>query len=681
MEIENTNIDTLRVHALRNTASGRTFLRSASRNIAADRYEVRRQKYDSKRSKNASAEFLGWDGEGAEVNGRHVYTLLANSSGAFIESPTGLTTAECLEFLIEQSVVHADKIHVIYGGGYDANMILGDLSYLSIVRLADTGQVDIDDYTISYRARKSLTITKRGGWGDKGKRTKTSTITIWDTIGFFQSRFTEAVSKWLPHVDLNMIAAMKERRGTFTHDDATQVREYCISECQTLAELMTELRAQCAAVGYIPNRWDGSGALAAKALTVHNVKDYMSTKNTDPILQTDAFKIARRSAYFGGRIECVRTGDYDGYVWAHDITSAYPAAMEHLTCLACGSWKRMLPPMGWRNDGDIRLYRIEFDYPLTPGGIYPFPVRKDGRVYFPHKGSGWYWHHEVEGIEGMNVTILECYEYTTTCSHKPFAFVRRDFESRRELKRMGHPAEKALKLLLNSIYGKITQRAGWKIRKDGTLKLPPFHDLVWSGLITSETRAKVYKIALRDPDAVIAFETDGIYAMRELVSSTGGDLGGWDVAQYHGITYVRSGVYWVKDGLDNWHAKYRGMDRDSLRRDDVIQGWMRGDLNITALQTRFRGMYTSVQGDRFPDWRQWITETRDIRLEPDGKRRHEICWCRPPSVCGTMHITTAVPVSTMSDPYHVPWESSPPNTLAVKADLERLGLDDDLEDD
>src|SRR6478736_2401594 len=76
--------------------------------------------------KYLSKPFTFWDGEGVTLpDGSHIYTLLANSKGVYIENAEGLSTETCLWWLYKNG--NPDDINVIYGAGYDWNMWLKDL--------------------------------------------------------------------------------------------------------------------------------------------------------------------------------------------------------------------------------------------------------------------------------------------------------------------------------------------------------------------------------------------------------------------------------------------------------------------------------------------------------------------------------------------------------------------------
>lgn len=616
----------LNVHKLRESRNGRSLLIAAGKwtdKQVAKRQEKTRRR-NQRNSRPYSAPFMGWDGEGMDIGDRHQYIMLCNSTGATILNRRGLTTEDCLKFITDQARMHPFFNHVMFGGSYDANKILCDLSYWQLRRLAQRGWLVWGTYHIKYRPRKFLTIAKLGTpkklhRDGKWRYNREVSITIWDVLGFFQTSFVKAVKGWLPEqtpTRMAFVEEMKGARSTFTRMTVDEIRHYCVIECELLVTLMEQLREHAKAVGYCPSRWDGAGAMSTAMLQKHKIKQYMS--------KTDTVHEEAKYGYFGGRIEMVRYGHACNRTYAHDIRSAYPAAMLQLPCLKHGHWRKgngnyFLP------EYPFSIYHIDFTASDT-APFYPLPWRSRHRmVFFPPSTIGWYWHPEVKNLLRYwpeSFKILQSWHWIRDCDHVPFSFNRDVYEYRLALKRAGNPANIAIKLPLNGEYGKLAQQVGGK---DG--KPPPFHQLEWAGYITSVTRARMYDLAMRHPEAVIAFETDGLYGSENFLIPVNGvgykeseELGAWELTEYEDLIYVQSGVYFVltKDG---WKAKYRGLNPGTITEEDVLNAWEKGRAEIEAFATRFRGMMTStISMERFTTFGQWREEPKTIALTPQGKR-------------------------------------------------------------
>src|SRR5437660_9483876 len=99
------------------------------------------------------------------------------------------------------------------------------------------------------------------------------------------------------------------------------------------------------------------------------------------------------------------------------------------------------------------------------------------------------------------IYIHEAWEWIPASSTKPFSFIPDVYAYRQQLIQEGSGAEKALKLAINSLYGKTAQSVGYST--DRNRGKPPYHNMVVAGMTTSKTRAKLMEAAMQKPDSVI----------------------------------------------------------------------------------------------------------------------------------------------------------------------------------
>ena len=137
----------------------------------------------------------------------------------------------------------------------------------------------------------------------------------------------------------------------------------------------------------------------------------------------------------------------------------------------------------------------------------------------------------------------------------PFAFIRDMYNQRRAIKdeaqrtKIYNPMEIVIKLVINSIYGKLAQFVG----EQG--KVPKTANPYYAGAITAYGRRRLCEAALVDPHSVVFFATDGILSTRPLHRFDGGlssvkfegrdaiSLGDWEFANCDGGLFVGSGIY------------------------------------------------------------------------------------------------------------------------------------------
>lgn len=638
----------------------RSWLNPAVDKRKGDRHKPGRKREPSTskaRSRWDQRNIVGWDGEGAEVDGVHVYNLMANSEGHYIHNDEGLPTETCLEFMLHHNTHSA--INVIFSGGYDVNMILRDLPRHRVEELWKEGRVHWNGYRITYKPRKVFSVarvdpTKKSGYD--------RSFVLWDVFGFYQSSFVKACRKWLVDSDvIEQIDAMKQRRSEFTTGDFDQILRYCLQECGLLVLLVQELFKALDKAGIRLSRFDGAGAIAGSMLRDNNIRHHI------PRPDDEIYRAIQRS-YAGGRIEAVRVGNYEGPVWKYDINSAYPSA-----ALLCPSWRDATWQREERPDPQAiaSLVAVEYSYE-TEQPFYPLFFRAhDGTILFPRTGAGLYWLSEFRNLErffteGIDYNIL----YTLNCysphpEDRPLAWLRQAYETRLELKRQGDMAQEAIKLGINSVYGKFAQQEGYTPGIPGVRdeRFPTYHNLAWASLITAHTRSLMYETAVRTPEQTVAFATDAVINTGPIRGVDVGDgLGQWSLETYAGCTLVQAGVYWLKDeDTGEWYSKYRGFDAGSLSREHVLHAWETGDTTLPVTLTRFVGMGSALARTDFDKiWRTWHKEDRTLDLSPKGKREplgddylHRLCETRPVSNFD----------DGLSKPYPVVWMDGYTNRL------------------
>lgn len=593
--------------------------------------------------------FTAWDGEGLDTpDGRHAYALLMRSPAVYVWNEEGLTTEECLRFLSDGRKAEDKAIHVSFSQSYDVNMMLGDVPKETLETLwkgwpefPHWPNPKTGPWSMRYRHRKSFVVREHGTpyWGKrKGELNMVMPwMELWDTFAFFQSSFLKAIRTWLgeDYPDLEAIRAGKERRGTFTAADKEMMIDYCARELAALVKLMDRVREHMQEVGLTLSRWDGAGAPAAALLRKYKV-------GTHQMLPPPGVLQAAKHAYAGGRTELPLYGFLDGPAWNYDLKSAYPWAAQYLPALRPGHWTHHTGGSGRTPFSVTRLrWRFRGD-PLDPV-FHPFFWRDpSGAIYFPAEGEGWYWEPEVDAALGLiegemwdgEVQLLETWSFHPETEYAPFHFVPGVFRYRQELKDRGSGAEKAIKLAIDAMYGKLAQNKGQKTwdrpSSSVMMRRPTTHQLEWAGWITSLVRAALLETAYQDPEAVIFMATDGIFTTRPLPVAPGRDLGAWGATPTEGLITVQSGVYFVRhepdeEHPDGWWPKYRGFDEGSIDPGKVLAAWKRGDPFLDCQATRFVGMGTYLAGAVTREqWRTWMTVPRRLSLTPFGTKRTPI---------------------------------------------------------
>jgi hypothetical protein len=490
--------------------------------------------------------FVGCDGEGCGTDefGRQLYMLFRmGERELFTGKP--LSTWELLDFICDHP---AGDLLVGFAFGYDVTMILRDLPEGQQRRLFEpktfgeghSPYVWFREFDIDYLPKQYIRVRRvqieKGNNYERRIPVKGSARTIYETFGFFHKSFVRTINEF----DIGTteqrqsILANKNRRGKFTSIGDAE-RTYCALECEYLAALMERLREYCHAAGINPQTWNGAGKLAA---ALH--KQHKTLKRKDLSLfvppKLEAFA---NMAYYGGRFEITRTGAINEKVYEYDIGSAYPDAMRFLPCLMHGRWEFVNRIKSGQHSLYVSACQWRFDYATSSASLGPFPVRsKGGHLYWPAEGNGIYWSPEIETAEklGFEVTLKNGWIYHRECDCRQFDWIEPLYEYRRSIG--SHGPGYPIKLGSNSLYGKLAQRKG-----NGS-----YNNMVWAGLITAFTRAKLNRAIALAPDRIVMLATDGVYSLDPLPDlDLGEKLGQWQMSELNGLFIVQPGLYWCPE--------------------------------------------------------------------------------------------------------------------------------------
>ena len=500
---------------------------------------------------NAFAPFIGWDGEGENINGSHRLTLLANSTGNYIvdkKRKGELDYTTWLPFLCDKQ-----GVNVWFNFNYDVNMMFKDLDYDTKIDVFQKGIKTpiFDDYSIQYIPKKILKVYK-------GKQH----YTHYDVFGFFATSFIKTMQAW--KIDIPKIIEIgKELRGDFAKQKLDFIIDYNNAECIKLVEICEKLRKCIATANITPLRsWHGAGAIASRFLKDWNFVDYLPKFDTKDSINKPLLS-ARRFAYAGGRSELFHRGLLDKEVFQYDINSAYPSACRELPALRNKKWTHIeghKECMKIEKDS-FGLIKVEWDLDYGTR-VGPFPFRRnDNTILFPRNGSNWIHNIEVQTAlaKGYKFKMLEAW-----ILEKPYDFFLKDniekmAATRMKLKQAKDLGNLPIKLGLNSLYGKLAQRP---IKQpDESYRHGEFTELFYSGFITAHCRAKILEAL--DIDNTIMIATDGIFSKKRLPHLEPDEnkvplLGGWDYQHHNNGNFLLGGIYELQDDNNEWHLKTRG---------------------------------------------------------------------------------------------------------------------------
>lgn len=603
----------------------------------------RNRKEHKRRSRSRAVKFerpfTGCDGEGCGVDdkGRQNY-MLFRMGRRELYTGNRLTTHELLDFICDHP---NGEILVGFAFGYDTTMILRDLSEkqqrrLFLPKMFEKGyspyvwykEFDIDYLPRQYLKVKRVKIERDENGKERRVAIKGSTRTIYETFGFFQKSFVKVISEFAvgSEPDRERVARNKEARSSFETIDE-EVRAYCALECDMLANLMEKLRGYCNDAGIWPRSWNGAGKLAAALHSLHETPKAVDVNLWLPAGLRDFANMS----YYGGRFEISRVGAVKQKVHEYDIGSAYPDANRKVPCLTHGEWEHV---KGKRADKELRKHDLYvastiFTWagrdPCIFGGL---PVRsREGHLYWPKRGAGIYWSPEITSAErmGFKTNLKEGWVYHRQCDCRPFDWIEPLFEYRKSIGKSGpgYP----IKLGINSLYGKLAQRKGNGV----------FNNMVWAGIITALTRAKINEAIAIDPASIIMVATDAVYSTVPLDALHKGDrLGDWEETVLDGLFIVQPGLYWCPVKRKK---KSRGLSgkffEEPGRTESFEKAWKEFEAKENSkIQTDFPSVSVPVPGfiglklalaRNKPDMAgRWIDDTRQISFDYRNKRQGHI---------------------------------------------------------
>jgi hypothetical protein len=618
---------------------------------------------DWKQRRNETAPFVAWDGEECRDAG---YCLFGNNLGKRMREPF-LPTERMLSLIIETGIAKPRAFHIGYSFFYDVNQILQDLDRLHIGVLHRMGHVTWRGFRIEYIPHKIFTVSKEG-----------VRVRIDDIFSFFRARYDKPLIKYGVGTEeqQRIISEGKDKRDDFWWKDIDEIEAYWAMELDLMVQLMDKIRCDANSIGFFTGQWHGPGALASYALRQHGMGRH-KRETPEEIME------AVTTAFSGGWFERFQAGMHDGPVYTADINSAYVYAASLLPSLADGEWVWMEGDEldEWRkNDFEgcrlgvfhLRMAGNFSTYLASCHGI-PLPLfmrKRDDNITHPIAVDGWYWTPEARLVaQDPRTEFVGAWVFRDDGSY-PFAWVADMYADRVVMQEEGNPAEKILKWILASIYGRLAQRVGWD---EIGRKPPKWHQLEWAGWITSFVRAMIYQAAVvvGRKGGLISIDTDGVMSTvpfepeaegSGLETGVGDGLGQWKIESYKGVVYVQNGIWWLKGDGDEWvEPKLRGIPKDRIKDPGLALEAMEGSGKIAFEKRRFNGYGMALQ-QGWDKWRTWEDALHEIDINYSGNRQHIKKLCRAcragwkMSEC--LHDLALLPcLDVKSKPHELPWRS------------------------
>lgn len=538
----------------------------------------------------------GWDTETSDGNPIALSYAWDGEPGEAIHNDRNMIDSRTIFRMLTHRNCRA-ACNVWYNLDFDANVILAHLPPSTVYHITLFGQDDWNGYRIAYIPGKLLSIVDKHR--HKCQHFDVSNI-------FFQTggSLDGALQAWLgrkkrnENVDVTRfddpeyIAEHWEEILRYAKADAEDVRDVW----RAFVNVAEPLDVPC-------GRPYSTGYLAEQRYNV----EFQKTGNSKPGFVNKALQNFAWKSYFGGRFEVIERGTIEDVI-TYDINSAYPAVLRRLPDPSTLWWRYSKRPSLTELEGaDYGFVRAVVS--TMPGrSVQPFAVRRAGRLTFPTLDKYPVTVTLPEFLFAMrsgllrDATVTESWlGYADERTVFPFSFVDEIYAKRQELKRDGNDkAQAVLKILINSLYGKLAQltktlartpedATEWKrhwiwqpietypphlrewLEDEGieihqVVKAGAYFNPVLASYVTAEVRLQLLRTVVEHEleDDIILLATDSVTFRRgvdlkpDLVDDR--ELGRWSVDSQGKMFLVGSGVYELETPSGEVKSRTRGFE-------------------------------------------------------------------------------------------------------------------------
>jgi hypothetical protein len=583
--------------------------------------------------------------------------LIADSEGSYLDY-LNINFISIAKFLLR----HEGKWVFFYNLGFDAECILKMLpaDVLRGYRYSKRLYFDYAGYGVHYIDRKQFTI-RRGN----------HSVSCYDISQFYDRKslivaYEENIGK--AGLSPEYLAAKRDskhfnRRSYLRHKK--EVRWYCLQDCLKTEELARHwLDLSFRQFRFYPRRWVSAGYFAEKVLLNNGI----GIPYFDDI-PYDAQELAWKS-FYGGRFELIRRG-FIGECYLYDINSAYPYAFTRLPDLTRGRWisrTSVLP------EAAVGFFHIAADVDAGGVKVAPFPFRtRQGRIVFPvGQFQTYVTLEEIKMVADQEAAarykIIDSIQFVPDrdCTYPLRDFIQMQYDKRLQLIEKSDPLERAIKLVLNSIYGKTAQRANNIM---GNLFNP-----VIAAFVTGFTRAQLYRF-VKESDIegdVVAFATDSVACRKKIAGLDSKKLGEMKLDKHSDdVIFLSNGIYCFNG---KWKQRGIGYDREKkieIEHLDTRIG-QDGQLYIGVATTRVTHIRSGILYNRVKDIGMIQRYEKKIALNSDRKRLWiptELFSLHERSLCESQPLNMDMLGEVIADSSSLDWQLEKENQYDPVSDL------------
>jgi hypothetical protein len=546
------------------------------------------------------------------------YAILITKPWSFAE-PSSFE--ECIEF------IQQDRELACWNADYDVQAVCKWLPRDAQIKLGILNECFYKDYRLRYIPHKFCRVWQRSFATDQWKLL----FTIYDLRQFYACSLKKAAIKLgVPQKDEIPKSWYRQMRKKLT-DPRTRERvlKYAMQDAQTLQAIIRKTEESFNLAGL---SFDHPFSNATFAERYFRSKFQYRRK-------FDVEKYAEK-AYHGGRIECIKTG-YFKKAYHYDIHSAYPSIIANLV-KPDGEWIYEESPESIRGDAIYSFIDCELTIPRQTISA-PIPYRRqNGSIFYPvgtfRKTITLSEYKYLASRQWVN-RIFSAWSHIWPKWNYPFQEIADLYQKRKADPRVDY----ALKIVMNSVYGKLAQVIESWIRTNRVdVNSEIFDERVWrrkrtwkghtSFVYASEITARTRIKLLEDipPEVVICYATDGVFATEPVKLSTGNGLGEWsEVEEVRDLIVVGSGVYSYREAPFNTKGrtivKFRGFNPEMNLSGMLQKAGRRHFVSLNVL--RNTSLKLAAKGKQWVDRMNVLEEhKRYLDVNFDRKRKWEKKW-------------------------------------------------------
>ena len=546
---------------------------------------------------------------------------------------------EVLRFLRRKQ----NTIYFCFNLRFDVQSIIKMLPRENIIELGtkDMHKTKYGDFFLTYIPKKKFSIRKGRG-----------AVHIFDIAQFYQGMSLDAAAqKYLgDSKSATELGINRQRIGSekgYYEQNRGNIMEYCKKDAWLTKNLVLFMENTFAKIEFEGNepavnfdRPISVASIAEKWMSQRSVKYPRVLR----FMQENGWYLAAQEAYRGGRFSTLQRGNFDMSLYDYDLNSAYPATMITLPNWSDGSFEiiDVTEKMDYR-DAEYAWMLVEFDCPHIPyvsstnwewdeiickedGKLVEMKViAPNKRIYYPTgKRTRWLTKLDIDFLDRNGYSYQIKYgvgwQRKTNKYENPFGWMEEFYKKRQIIKKGGDFAvQYAMKIFMNSLYGKTVQKTGNRFRG--------MQNFFYGSYITSDCRNKVNQVYEDNPDTVVNIATDGVLSTEKISGLRLSDkLGEWGYRKYDKGIILGNGMrqLWNADGSYVTYARGLTDKKDWDMRKVLEEHLTDSEITFTSYRPIQLGeILNFTKVFEFSDLNRFMERKRKLRVNADTTRGWE----------------------------------------------------------